>query len=146
MSEPTNSPHMQLAQTTTSDYGAGAGKGGEVLGIGVPELKLAAPVFGTQSKKLSTALTTLITKLDGLGKPWGTDGNIEEEFEKPYLQARKSVESTAGILVLGLVSIHEALDDMKDGHVDNEDLIKGMFTRVAAEGGKGDGADGGEDE
>lgn len=64
---------MRLNQDTTSDYGAGAGKGGTVLGIGVPELKLAAPVFGEESKKLSNALTTLATTLDGLGKPWGQD-------------------------------------------------------------------------
>ncbi|MGH3116150.1 MAG: hypothetical protein ACRDP3_09240 [Streptomyces sp.] len=33
------------------------------------DLKDAAPVFHEQSKKLSTALTTLVTKLDAIGKP-----------------------------------------------------------------------------
>ncbi|WP_369201119.1 hypothetical protein [Streptomyces sp. PU-14G] len=128
---------MQLNHTTSSDYGAGATKGGEVLGIEVPELKLAAPVFGKQSKKLSRALTTLITTLDGLGEPWGDDP-VGENFAKDYKPYQRSLEEAAGVLVLGLVSIHEALDDMKDGHVDNEELIKGMFTRAVREHGDRD--------
>ncbi|MFE0875082.1 WXG100 family type VII secretion target [Streptomyces smyrnaeus] len=130
MTHPDESPRMQLNHATTPDYGPGAGKGGEVLGIGVPELKLAAPVFGKQSRKLSRALTTLITTLDGLGEPWGDDPT-GENFAKDYKSSQRSIEQAAGVLVLGLVSIHEALDDMKDGHVDNEELIKGMFTKVA---------------
>ncbi|RCG15089.1 hypothetical protein DQ392_25880 [Streptomyces reniochalinae] len=118
-----------MNHTTSSDYGAGATKGGEVLGIQVPELKLAAPVFGEQSRKLSRALTTLITTLDGLGDPWGDDPS-GKNFAKDYQANQRAIEGSAGILVLGLVSIHEALDDMKDGHVDNEHLIEGMFTKV----------------
>ncbi|MFE9389075.1 hypothetical protein [Streptomyces sp. NPDC006784] len=131
---------MQLNHATSSDYGAGATKGGEVLGIEVPELKLAAPVFGKQSRKLSRALTTLITTLDGLGEPWGDDPT-GENFAKDYKSYQRSLEEAAGVLVLGLVSIHEALDDMKDGHVENEDLIKGMFTKAVRERGDRD-ADG----
>ena len=120
---------MQLNQDTTSDYGHGAAKGGEVLGIGVPEIKLAAPVFGEQSRKLSRALTTLITTLDGLGEPWG-DAPSGEKFAEAYKPNQKNIERAAGVLTLGLVSVHEALDDMKDGHVDNDDLVKGIFTKA----------------
>ncbi|MEU5835240.1 hypothetical protein ABZ820_16400 [Streptomyces diacarni] len=152
MSAPDRPVHTRVNHTTSSDYGAGATKGGEVLGIQVPELKLAAPVFGEQSRKLSRALTTLITTLDGLGEPWGDDPS-GKNFAKDYQANQRSIEGSAGILVLGLVSIHEALDDMKDGHVDNEHLIEGMFTKVdpghgkhgdrEAHGRGGDGSGGG---
>ncbi|WP_019548378.1 hypothetical protein [Streptomyces sulphureus] len=124
-----DSTHMRLNQETTSDYGAGAGKGGEVLGISVPELRLAAPVFGAKGKKLSTALSDLVETLDGLGKPWGSD-HTGRDFEDRYVPQQKKIEAAAGVLVLGLVSIHEALDDMKDGHLDNDDLVKGIFQDV----------------
>lgn len=110
------------------------GKDGEVLDIKTSDLKTAAPVFHEQSKKLSSALTELITTLDGLGKPWGAD-DAGKQFEGKYSPNQKSIESATGILVLGLVSIHEAIQDMSDGHVDNEDAIKGMFTKAAGDGG-----------
>lgn len=148
MASAEDATHTRLNQDTTSDYGAGATKGGAVLGIQVPELKLAAPVFGAQSRKLSGALTTLITTLDGLGEPWG-DAPSGEKFAADYKPNQRSIESAAGVLVLGLVSIHEALDDLKDGHVGNEDLIEGMFTKSARErdpsGGRGGGGGGGKD-
>ncbi|MGW3360154.1 hypothetical protein ACWDFL_32910 [Streptomyces bungoensis] len=34
------------------------------------------------------------------------------------------------MLVLGLTSIHEAMVETADGHVDNGQLIAGMFTKV----------------
>lgn len=46
---------------------------------------------------------------------------------------QKKLESAAGILVLGLTSIHEAMMDMADGHVDNDRLIVGMFAKVKAD-------------
>ncbi|CAM3822927.1 hypothetical protein HMPREF1486_02520 [Streptomyces sp. HPH0547] len=141
MPEPEGSVHTRINHTTSSDYGAGAGKGGTVLGIAVPELKLAAPVFGAQARKLSGALTTLITALDGLGEPWGKDAGAQ--FEERYKANQRAIESSAGTLVLGLVSIHEAMDDLKDGHVDNEEVIKGIFTKVAPKKAARDG-DGGE--
>lgn len=106
------------------------GNDGKVLDIKTADLKDAAPVFHEQSKKLSTALTTLVTKLDGLGKPWGED-EAGKKFEHKYSPNQKSIESATGVLVLGLVSIHEAMKDMADGHVDNEEQIKGMFTKVS---------------
>ncbi|GAB1336902.1 hypothetical protein ACE1SV_34920 [Streptomyces sp. E-15] len=48
----------------------------------------------------------------------------------PRLQNGKKIESAAGILVLGLTSIHEALVDLSDRHVDSDQLIAGMFTEV----------------
>ncbi len=146
MSHPEQPPstHMQLNHATTSDYGPGGGKGGKVLGIAVPELKLAAPVFSKQSRKLSRALTTLITTLDGLGTPWGDDPS-GKNFAEKYEPSQRSIERATGVLVLGLVSIHEALDDMKDGHLDNDDLVEGMFTKIPREHGEAGkaGKDGG---
>ncbi|MFE3187175.1 hypothetical protein ACFXKR_41030 [Streptomyces violascens] len=110
--------------------GSGGGKVPEmVLQIRTADIKSAAPVFQEQAKNLSKALTTLITTLDGLGKPWGEDKQ-GKEFEDVYAPVQKKIEGAAGILVLGLTSIHEALVDLSDGHVDNDKLIEGMFTKV----------------
>ncbi|MER5406740.1 hypothetical protein [Streptomyces sp. NPDC002769] len=112
----------------------GEGNGdGMVLHIRTADLKRAAPDFQEGAKNLSKALTTLVTTLDGLGKPWGDDeqGN---EFGDSYSPLQKKIESAAGTLVLGLVSIHEAMDDLADGHADNDQLIAGMFTEVKVTG------------
>lgn len=108
--------------------GEPGGGGGEILDIKIEDLKSAAPVFREQSQKLSDALTKLVTTLDGLGKPWGGDGDVKK-FEASYTKNQKAIESATATLVLGLVSIHEAMNDMADGHVDNDELIAGMFTR-----------------
>jgi uncharacterized protein YukE len=110
--------------------GGGGGKTPEmVLHIRTADIKRAAPVFKEQAGNLSKALTTLITTLDGLGKPWGDDKQ-GKEFEDVYAPNQKKLESAAGILVLGLTSIHEALDDLSDGHVDKDELVRSMFTKV----------------
>ncbi|WST81363.1 hypothetical protein OG762_10130 [Streptomyces sp. NBC_01136] len=57
--------------------GEGNGKG-MVLHIRTADLKRAAPDFHEGAKNLSTALTTLVTTLDGLGKPWGDDKQGKE--------------------------------------------------------------------
>ncbi|MGW3631992.1 hypothetical protein ACWD7F_17820 [Streptomyces sp. NPDC005122] len=104
----------------------GGGNGdGMVLHIHTADLKRAAPDFQEGAKNLGKALTTL----DGLGKPWGDDKQ-GKEFGDAYSPLQKKIESAAGTLVLGLVSIHEAMDDLADGHVDNDQLITGMFTEV----------------
>ena len=102
---------------------------GKVLDIKTADIKAAAPAFHQGAVDLSKALTTLVHALDGLGEPWGHDkqGN---EFGKAYQPQQKKIESAAGVLVLGLTSIHEAMVDMADGHVDNDQLIAGMFTEV----------------
>ncbi|MEV0278231.1 hypothetical protein AB0I22_17855 [Streptomyces sp. NPDC050610] len=107
---------------------------GKVLDIKTADIKSVAPVFKRQGKELSSALTELITILDGLGEPWGEDA---KKFGTDYLANVRSMESSAGILVLGLVSVHEALSDMADGHVDNDEAIAGIFTKEKAGPGKG---------
>ncbi|MFE4551898.1 hypothetical protein [Streptomyces sp. NPDC056785] len=102
---------------------------GMVLHIHTADLKRAAPDFQEGAKNLSKALTTLVAALDGLGRPWGDDKQ-GSEFGDSYSPLQKKIESAAGTLVLGLVSIHEAMDDLADGHVDNDQLIAGMFTEV----------------
>ncbi|MET9080134.1 hypothetical protein ABZX95_50695 [Streptomyces sp. NPDC004232] len=102
---------------------------GKVLDIKTADIKAAAPAFHQGAIDLSKALTTLIKTLDGLGEPWGHDdqGN---QFGGAYKPNQKKIESAAGILVLGLTSIHEAMVDMSDGHVDNDKLVAGMFTEI----------------
>ncbi|MGW7459477.1 hypothetical protein [Streptomyces sp. NPDC054797] len=109
---------------------------GKVLDISTADIKLTAPVFHTQGQNLSKALTTLVTALDGLGKPWGDDEQ-GKAFGDAYSPQQKAIEKAAGTLVLGLVSIHEAMADMADGHVDNDELIAGMFTKVLSKDGEG---------
>ncbi|MBN0046995.1 hypothetical protein JS756_23340 [Streptomyces actuosus] len=102
---------------------------GKVLDIKTADIKAAAPAFHQGAIDLSKALTTLVKTLDGLGEPWGHDkqGN---EFGSAYKPQQKKIESAAAILVLGLTSIHEAMVDMADGHVDHDELVAGMFTEV----------------
>jgi uncharacterized protein YukE len=102
---------------------------GKVLGINTADIKAAAPSFQQGAMDLSTALTTLIKTLDGLGEPWGHDKQ-GKQFGTAYTPWQKKLESASGILVLGLTSIHEAMADLADGHVDNDELIRGMFTEV----------------
>ncbi|GHJ40492.1 hypothetical protein [Streptomyces sp. TS71-3] len=120
--------------------GQGGGDDGKVLDIRISDIKAAAPMFHTQATNLSTALTNLVTTLDGLGKPWGDDEQ-GKAFGAKYSPQQHTIEKAAGILVLGLTSIHEALVDMADGHVDNDLLIQGMFTKVKATRPGSDGAD-----
>lgn len=42
----------------------------------------------------------------------------------------KKIEHAASILSQGLASIEEAMTDMADGHIDNEELIRSMFSRI----------------
>ncbi|WP_438291617.1 hypothetical protein [Streptomyces sp. HUAS TT7] len=105
------------------------GDDGKVLDIKVADVKLTAPVFHEQATNLSTALTNLVHALDGFGAPWGDDDQ-GKAFHDAYAPQQKVIERAAGTLVLGLVSIHEAMVDMSDGHVDNEQLIAGMFTKI----------------
>ncbi|KOG87625.1 hypothetical protein [Streptomyces varsoviensis] len=111
---------------------------GKVLNIKTADIKSAAPVFQKQSVALSKALKLLITTLDGYGEPWGDD-KPGKKFGKDYSPNQKQLERVAGIAVLGLVSIHEALDDMADGHVDNDEVIAGIFTKEKHQGGGGHG-------
>ncbi|MFJ1900010.1 MULTISPECIES: hypothetical protein [unclassified Streptomyces] len=109
---------------------------GRVLDIKTADIKSTAPVFHEQGKNLSTALTTLVTTLDGLGAPWGDDEQ-GKAFGDAYRPQQKAIEKAAGTLVLGLISIHEAMADLSDGHVDNDDLIAGMFKKARPADGEG---------
>jgi hypothetical protein len=122
--------------------GHGGGDDGKVLDIKISDIKAAAPTFHTQATNLSTALTNLVTTLDGLGKPWGDDDQ-GKDFGSKYSPQQHTIEKAAGILILGLTSIHEALVDMADGHVDNDLLIQGMFTKVKTAQPGADGTDSG---
>ncbi|MEU1824477.1 hypothetical protein ABZ502_18875 [Streptomyces abikoensis] len=119
-----------------------SGGGDKVLDIRTDDIKSVAPVFHEQSKKLSDALTKLIGTLDGLGEPWGKD-DAGEQFAAAYSPQQKAIEQATGTLVMGLVSIHEALNDMADGHVDNDQLIAGMFSRAKPGDGSTSGRDSG---
>ncbi|MFE7116024.1 hypothetical protein ACFU99_11460 [Streptomyces sp. NPDC057654] len=108
--------------------GGSSGGSGKVLNIKTADIKSAAPVFRKQGEKLSDALNLLVKTLDGHGEPWGDD-KPGKDFGKHYSPNQKQLERVAGIAILGLVSIHEALDDLADGHVDNDKAIAGIFTK-----------------
>ncbi|PSJ26206.1 hypothetical protein B7P34_23995 [Streptosporangium nondiastaticum] len=113
--------------------GDGSGDG-KILDIKTADLKSAAPAFSEQSGKLRDALAELTDTLDGLGKPWGADDQ-GRQFGESYEPARKKVENATKILVAGLASIHEAMVDMSDGHIENDKLIAGMFSKGGVKGG-----------
>lgn len=67
----------------------GDGNGdGMVLHIHTADLKRAARDFHEGAKNLSKALTTLVTTLDNLGKPWGNDKQ-SKEFGDAYSPQQK---------------------------------------------------------
>lgn len=61
---------------------------GKVLDIKTADIKSTAPIFHTQGKNLSKALTTLVKTLDGLGKPWGDDEQ-GKAFGDAYTPSRR---------------------------------------------------------
>lgn len=107
---------------------------GKILDISTQDLKKAAPTFQEQSTALAKAAQTLKESLDALGSPWGDDEQ-GQKFGDAYAPKRKEIERAVGILVLGLKSINMAMVDMADGHIANEKLIEGMFTKIKAGGG-----------
>jgi uncharacterized protein YukE len=106
---------------------------GKVLDIKTADLKASAPTFGEQSRELKEALTALTTALDGLGSPWGDDDQ-GKAFAALYKPAHTKIENSTKILITGLASIHDAMADMADGHVDNETLVAAMFTKKGVKG------------
>lgn len=110
-----------------------------VLDIKIAELKATAPRFHHQSVALAQALTKLKHGLAAAGSPWGDDEQ-GEKFHKAYGSHVKQTEHATHILVEGLASIREAMVDMADGHIGNEELIRGMFSRIPVDRDtKGDG-------
>ncbi|MFF4491192.1 hypothetical protein ACFY0F_32810 [Streptomyces sp. NPDC001544] len=102
---------------------------GEILDIKIADLKATAPHFNHQSVALAHALTKLKQGLAAAGSPWGDDEQ-GEKFHKVYGPHVQQIEHSTQILVSGLASIHEAMVDMADGHIDNEELVRGMFSRI----------------
>ncbi|MFJ4920731.1 hypothetical protein [Streptomyces sp. NPDC088725] len=102
---------------------------GRILDVKIADLKATAPHFHTHSADLAKALTKLKTGLAAAGSPWGDDeqGKAFREHYGPHVT---KMEEAAGILALGLASIHDAMADMADGHVENEKLIRSMFAKI----------------
>ncbi|MCX4641477.1 MULTISPECIES: hypothetical protein [unclassified Streptomyces] len=119
---------------------SGTGDRGEILDIKLADLKATAPHFHTHSTDLFKALTKLKTALFAAGSPWGDDDQ-GTAFHKAYGPHVKQMEQSAQILADGLASIHEAMTDMADGHIDNDDLVRAMFSRISVRDSKsaGDG-------
>ncbi|MFB7998978.1 WXG100 family type VII secretion target [Streptomyces sp. NPDC056002] len=119
---------------------SGTGDQGEILDIKLADLKATAPHFHTHSTDLSKALTKLKTALSAAGSPWGGDDQ-GTAFHKAYGPHVKQMEQSAQILADGLASIRDAMTDMADGHIDNDDLVRAMFSRITVKDGKsaGDG-------
>ena len=115
------------------------GRGDEILDIKIEDLKATAPHFHHQSVALAQALTKLKKGLGAAGSPWGDDDQ-GRQFHKVYGPNVKKIEQAAQILADGLASIEEAMVDMADGHIDNEQLIRSMFSRIRV--GRESGSDG----
>jgi hypothetical protein len=98
----------------------------EILDIKVDDIKTAAPAFHRESVALAHALTRLKHSLAAAGAPWGDDEQ-GQQFHTVYGPHVRPIEHSTQILVDGLASIHAGLKDMADKHIDNEELIRGMF-------------------
>jgi hypothetical protein len=114
----------------------GSGGDGEILDIKIADLKATAPRFHTHSTDLSKAVTRLRTRLAAAGSPWGDDKQ-GREFHESYGPKVTKMENAAGILSQGLASIHDAMTDMADGHIDNEALVRSMFSKIQTRPGQG---------
>ncbi|MGW6402526.1 hypothetical protein [Streptomyces sp. NPDC055134] len=94
-----------------------------------PGLKKTAPHFHTHSTDLAKALTKLKLALSAAGSPWGDDEQ-GHAFHTAYSPNVKKIENAASILSQGLASIHDAMSDMADGHIDNDELVRSMFSKI----------------
>ena len=117
----------------------GSGGDGKILDIKIEDLKKTAPQDQTHSQDLTKALTKLKTALAAAGSPWGDDKQ-GKEFHQAYGPNVTKIEHAADILAQGLASIHDAMSDMADGHIDNDQLVRSMFSRIHV---KHDGQGGG---
>ncbi|MEV7441467.1 hypothetical protein AB0O22_09990 [Streptomyces sp. NPDC091204] len=107
------------------------GDEGKILDIKTADLKAAAPVFHDQSEALGTALGTLAASLAKAGAAWGDDESGKEFYAK-YGPIVAQIEKSAGILKDGLASIHTAMTDMADGHIENDALVGAIFRKVTS--------------
>ncbi|MFJ1869098.1 hypothetical protein ACIOD1_31375 [Streptomyces sp. NPDC088097] len=104
------------------------GDEGKILDIRTADLKTTAPVFHDQGEALGTALSTLTASLEKEGAAWGDDES-GKKFHEKYGPIVAQMEKSAGIIKDGLASIHMAMVDMADGHIDNDDLVGAMFRK-----------------
>ncbi|MFJ9930936.1 hypothetical protein ACIRU5_33525 [Streptomyces misionensis] len=112
------------------------GDSGKILDIKIADLKATAPHFEHESVALAHALTKLKHGLEAAGSPWGDDEQ-GQKFHKVYGPHVTRIEHATKILVDGLASIRDAMVDMADGHIDNEELVRSMFSRIHVDhGGK----------
>ncbi len=116
------------------------GDSGEILDIKIADLKATAPAFHTESVALGRALHKLKLALGDAGSAWGGDDQ-GADFHKAYGPRLQQIEDSTKILTEGLSSIHLAMSDMADGHIENEELVRAMFSRIQVDphGDKGDG-------
>ncbi|MFF0477017.1 hypothetical protein [Streptomyces sp. NPDC004284] len=63
------------------------------------------------------------------GAAWGDD-EPGRQFHDTYGPIVERIQHSAGIIKEGLASIHTAMVDMADGHIENEALIEAMFRKV----------------
>lgn len=115
------------------------GDDGEILDIKIADLKATAPAFLTESAALGRALHDLKLALANAGSAWGNDDQ-GTDFHEAYGPRVRQIEDSTKILTEGLASIHLAMSDMADGHIENEKLVRSMFSRIQVDprGGKGD--------
>jgi hypothetical protein len=68
-------------------------------------------------------------------------GSGAPSHPEPHGPRLQQIEDSTKILTEGLASIHLAMSDMADGHIDNEELVRAMFSRIQVDphGGRGDG-------
>uniref|UniRef100_A0AAU2VLJ0 WXG100 family type VII secretion target n=1 Tax=Streptomyces sp. NBC_00008 TaxID=2903610 RepID=A0AAU2VLJ0_9ACTN len=110
----------------------------EILDIKIADLKATAPHFATHSQNLSKALTKLKSALGAAGSPWGDDEQ-GQKFQRHYGPHTQKMEHAAEVLTLGLASICGAMTDMADGHIDNEELVRSMFSKTGSAPHEGNG-------
>ncbi|MFE9605822.1 hypothetical protein [Streptomyces hokutonensis] len=119
------------------------GDKGEILDTKIADLKATAPAFSAESVGLGRALHKLNLALGDAGAAWGDDdqGTAFHQAHGPRL---RQIEDSTKILTEGPAGIHLAMSDMADGHIDNEELVRSMFTGIDVgphdeRSGKGDG-------
>ncbi|MHB9862276.1 hypothetical protein [Streptomyces sp. YIM S03343] len=105
------------------------GESAEILHIKIADLKATAPAFDTESVALGRALHKLKLALAEAGSAWGDDDQ-GTAFHKAYGPRLHQIEGATKILTQGLASIHLAMSDMADGHIDNEELVRAMFAKI----------------
>ncbi|CAK7284051.1 hypothetical protein SGPA1_22026 [Streptomyces misionensis JCM 4497] len=62
------------------------------------------------------------------------------KFHEHYGPHVKRMGAAVGVLALGLGSIEAAMTDMADGHIDNELLVRSMFSKIRVAPHDGDGS------